>query len=119
MTDSVTISIDAMGGDFGPSVTVPASVKITHSLPNLNIVFVGDEAKINKELDDLNALAERTRLEAEAAKKEVVALRNREKQLATQVDELKQRLDRGMAPVLVVSKPTDGAKIESPNTLLH
>jgi hypothetical protein len=33
--------------------------------------------------------------------------------------ELKQRLDRSMAPVLVVSKPVNGAKIESPNTLLH
>jgi hypothetical protein len=39
--------------------------------------------------------------------------------LAAQVDELKQRLDRSMAPVLVVSKPENGTKIESPNTLLH
>ncbi len=77
------------------------------------------ESMLREEIVGLNALAEKTRLEAEAAKKEVVALRNREKQLATQVDELKQRLDRSMAPVLVVSKPVNGAKIESPNTLLH
>ena len=77
------------------------------------------ESSLREEITGLNALAEKTRLEAEAAKKEVAALRNREKQLATQVDELKQRLDRSMAPVLVVSKPVNGAKIESPNTLLH
>jgi multidrug efflux pump subunit AcrA (membrane-fusion protein) len=77
------------------------------------------ESMLREEIASLNALAEKTRLEAEAAKKEVIALRNREKQLTTQVDELKQRLDRSMAPVLVVSKPVNGAKIESPNTLLH
>ena len=77
------------------------------------------ESSLREEITGLNALAEKTRLEAEAAKKEVAALRNREKQLTTQVDELKQRLDRSMAPVLVVSKPVSGTKIESPNTLLH
>ena len=77
------------------------------------------ESMLRDEITGLNALAEKTRLEAEAAKKEVVALRNREKQLTTQVDELKQRLDRSLAPVLVVSKPINGSKIESPNTLLH
>jgi hypothetical protein len=77
------------------------------------------EAKLRVEIAGLNALAEKTRLDAEAAKNEVIALRNREKQLTIQVDELKQRLDRSMAPVLVVSRPQNGAKIESPNTLLH
>jgi hypothetical protein len=77
------------------------------------------ESMLREEITGLNALAEKTRLEAEAAKKEVVTLRNREKLLTTQVDELKQRLDRSMAPVLVVSKPVNGTKIESPNTLLH
>jgi len=77
------------------------------------------ESMLREEIEGLNALAQKTRLEAEAAKKEVIALRNREKQLTTQVDELKQRLDRSMAPVLVVSKPEDGTKIESPNILLH
>ena len=77
------------------------------------------ESMLREEISSLNALAEKTRMEAEDAKKEVIVLRNREKQLITQVDELKQRLDRSMAPVLVVSKPVNGAKIESPNTLLH
>jgi HEAT repeat protein len=77
------------------------------------------ETMLREEILNLNALAEKTRLEAEDAKQEFVNLRNREKQLAAQVNELKQRLDRSMAPVLVVSKPIDGLKIESPNTLLH
>ncbi|MCK5202534.1 MAG: HEAT repeat domain-containing protein, partial [Desulfobacterales bacterium] len=77
------------------------------------------ESLLLEEIASLNALAEKTRMEAEDAKKEVVALRNREKQLVAQVDELKQRLDRSMAPVLVVSKPENGTKIESPTTLLH
>ena len=77
------------------------------------------EAMLRDEISSLNALAEQTRLEAEAAKKEIIALRNREKQLAAQVDELKQRLNRSMAPVLVVSKPENGITIESPNILLH
>ena len=77
------------------------------------------ESMLREEIASLSALAEKTRLEAEDAKNEVAALRDREKQLATKVDELKQRLDRSMAPVLVVSKPKDGTKIESPNILLH
>lgn len=77
------------------------------------------ESGLRAEIAGLDELFEKTRLEAEAAKQEVVALRSREKQLATQVDELKQRLDRSLAPVLVVSKPADGASVESPNTLLH
>jgi HEAT repeat protein len=77
------------------------------------------ESSLREEIAGLNALAEKTRIEAEAAKKEVIALRNREKELTIQVDELKQRLDRSMGPVLVVSKPANGTQIESPNTLLH
>jgi hypothetical protein len=77
------------------------------------------ESLLSEEIVSLTALAERTRMEAEAAKKEISELRNREKQLTNQVDELKQRLNRSMAPVLVVSKPQNGVKIESPNTLLH
>jgi hypothetical protein len=77
------------------------------------------EALLREEITNLSTLAEQTRLEAEDAKNEVAILRDREKQLTTQVDELKQRLDRSMAPVLVVSRPQNGIKIESANTLLH
>jgi glycerol-3-phosphate acyltransferase PlsX len=40
---SVTLSIDAMGGDFGPQVTVPASLACLRKNPDLNLIMVGDE----------------------------------------------------------------------------
>lgn len=46
-------------------------------------------------------------------------MRDRETKLITQVDDLKKRLNRGLAPVLVISKPKDGSKIESPFIMLH
>ncbi|MFK5949602.1 MAG: phosphate acyltransferase PlsX [Methylococcales bacterium] len=45
---SSTIAIDAMGGDFGPQVTIPASLKCLDANPNLNIILVGDEAVLNE-----------------------------------------------------------------------
>ena len=36
------ISVDAMGGDFGPSVTIPASLKILKKYENISIVLVGN-----------------------------------------------------------------------------
>jgi phosphate acyltransferase len=44
---SLTISIDAMGGDYGPQVTIPASLDCLKSNPNLKLILVGDEAIIN------------------------------------------------------------------------
>ena len=41
---SLTISIDAMGGDFGPSVTIPASLDCLRDNPDLKLILVGDEA---------------------------------------------------------------------------
>ena len=41
------ISVDAMGGDFGPSVTIPASLKILKKYENISIVLVGNADKIS------------------------------------------------------------------------
>ncbi len=41
---SLTISIDAMGGDFGPSVTVPAALACLQENTALILILVGDEA---------------------------------------------------------------------------
>ena len=41
---SLTISIDAMGGDFGPSVTVPAALACLKENVALTLILVGDEA---------------------------------------------------------------------------
>nr|CBX80334.1 Fatty acid/phospholipid synthesis protein plsX [Erwinia amylovora ATCC BAA-2158] len=38
----LTLAIDAMGGDFGPRVTVPASLQALASDPQLHLLLVGD-----------------------------------------------------------------------------
>ena len=51
---NLTIAIDAMGGDFGPKVTIPASLKCLKDNTSLKIIMVGDEVVLNKLLvDDL------------------------------------------------------------------
>lgn len=49
---SSTLSIDAMGGDFGPQVTVPASLACLRKNPHLKLIMVGDEAVLNALLSD-------------------------------------------------------------------
>ncbi len=50
---ALTISLDAMGGDHGPSVVVPAAVTVSNENPGLHLVLVGQkqilEAALNKE----------------------------------------------------------------------
>jgi phosphate acyltransferase len=48
---SVTISVDAMGGDHGPSVVVPACCEFLRLDPNLSIILVGREDAITPFLD--------------------------------------------------------------------
>ncbi|MEQ1485092.1 phosphate acyltransferase PlsX [Methyloglobulus sp.] len=47
---SLTISIDAMGGDFGPEVTVPASLECLKNNPDLKLILVGDSAVLKQHL---------------------------------------------------------------------
>lgn len=49
---SITLSIDAMGGDFGPQVTIPASLTCLEKNPELKLIMVGDEAVISPLLAD-------------------------------------------------------------------
>lgn len=42
----LTVALDAMGGDFGPQVTVPAAVQALLQYPELKIVFFGDHSAI-------------------------------------------------------------------------
>ncbi len=46
----ITIAIDAMGGDHGPHVTVPAALKALEADDQLNIVLVGLQDAIETEL---------------------------------------------------------------------
>jgi len=45
---TVSISVDAMGGDFGPKITVPASLNFLQSHPDASITLVGNESIIKK-----------------------------------------------------------------------
>ncbi|NOT12128.1 MAG: phosphate acyltransferase PlsX [Methylococcaceae bacterium] len=47
---SLTISIDAMGGDHGPEVTIPASLDRLKNNPDLKLILVGDETVIKQQL---------------------------------------------------------------------
>lgn len=42
----VTLAIDAMGGDHGLSVVIPASIKAAKQNPSLHLILVGDEQQI-------------------------------------------------------------------------
>lgn len=47
---SLTIALDAMGGDHGPSVTVPASLVALAQHPELHLILVGDQGELEAEL---------------------------------------------------------------------
>ncbi len=47
---TTTISIDAMGGDFGLATTIPASLNCLQANPDLKLVLVGDEVEIKEQL---------------------------------------------------------------------
>ncbi|RJF98387.1 phosphate acyltransferase PlsX [Noviherbaspirillum saxi] len=52
---TIKISIDCMGGDHGPSVTIPAAVSFVNHEPDAELILVGLEAEIGAELKKLNA----------------------------------------------------------------
>ena len=47
MGSDITIALDAMGGDFGPDIVIPAARQATSAYPDVNIILVGDEAVLN------------------------------------------------------------------------
>lgn len=46
MSERLSIAVDAMGGDFGPRVTIPACVKQLEKHPHLHIHLVGDQSSL-------------------------------------------------------------------------
>ena len=55
MSTGVTVALDAMGGDFGPGVTVPAALRAIDQHPDLNIILVGDESILQQSLGNSQA----------------------------------------------------------------
>jgi len=63
---SVTLAVDAMGGDHGPSVTVPASVQFLEDTPDARVILVGLQAPLDTAARNLRSAA-RDRLSIHAA----------------------------------------------------
>ena len=47
------IAIDAMGGDFGPSVTLPAAYKAVTQYSDIELILVGQKDKLEQEFQKL------------------------------------------------------------------
>ncbi|WP_340608715.1 phosphate acyltransferase PlsX [Xenorhabdus bharatensis] len=52
---NLTLALDAMGGDFGPRVTVPAALQALASNPRLKLLLVGNPEAISPLLANKNA----------------------------------------------------------------
>lgn len=62
MPDNPIIALDAMGGDFGPEVIVPAAARILNEIPNVRLILVGLEDVLRQHLDQ-HGLTETERLQ--------------------------------------------------------
>ncbi len=47
---ALTISLDAMGGDHGPSVVVPAAMTVINEIPDLRLILVGQKQILERAL---------------------------------------------------------------------
>ena len=66
------IALDAMGGDHGPSVTVPAAKMALNEISNIQLVLVGDQVQLGTEMEKLG-LSNETRIRIQHAS-EVVTM---------------------------------------------
>lgn len=51
MSDRITIALDAMGGDYGPSVVVPAAIDFLKKDRDVDLILVGREEVIKEHLE--------------------------------------------------------------------
>ena len=61
MSKYITIALDAMGGDYGPSVTVPAALQALRENKDIKVILVGDQDIISQQLSQ-NDAAENERI---------------------------------------------------------
>ncbi|MBX9295431.1 phosphate acyltransferase PlsX [Chromobacterium piscinae] len=47
---TITVAVDAMGGDVGLKVTVPASIQFLQDHPDIHLILVGDQPALEAEL---------------------------------------------------------------------
>lgn len=59
-----TISLDAMGGDIGPEVVIPAAISALNRFDDIDLVLVGDKAVISESLKrHQSSLSDRLRIQ--------------------------------------------------------
>lgn len=80
----ICVSIDAMGGDHGPNVTVPAALDALNEYPSLQLILVGDQEAISHEVKRYSHSYDQSRLKIHHASEmvkmddsPVVALRSK------------------------------------------
>jgi phosphate acyltransferase len=56
------VALDAMGGDYGPDVTVPAAELALSQCPDTEFIIVGDAVRINPLLMSRDRVRERARV---------------------------------------------------------
>jgi len=66
-TVNITVALDAMGGDYGPSVVVPAALAVLGKNKNVRLVLVGDETKIYSILTNSPVKIDESRLKIKHA----------------------------------------------------
>jgi glycerol-3-phosphate acyltransferase PlsX len=48
LSEQITVALDAMGGDFGPEVILPAAAEVLKRHKNLNIILAGDRVALEQ-----------------------------------------------------------------------
>jgi glycerol-3-phosphate acyltransferase PlsX len=71
MSAGITIALDAMGGDSGAIVVVPAALNAIKQYPDVNIILVGDAAELTRQLDAAGASEHSSRLKVHHASQKV------------------------------------------------
>ncbi len=103
------IAIDAMGGDYGPEVTVPAAKKALQAFPDISLVLVGYEDQLRQLLQQYG-LEKESRIEIHHAS-EIVSMEE------SPGEALKKKKDSSMRVAInLVKNATVGACISAGNT---
>ena len=68
----ICIALDAMGGDHGPSVVVPAALDALAQYPHLELILVGEETILKAHLKELNCSFDESRLQLYHASQQVL-----------------------------------------------
>ncbi len=113
----ITIAVDAMGGDHGPRVTVPAVIGCLEKYPDLQIHLYGQRAKLDPFLNQVTATTRLKVFHAEeivaCAERPSAALRKRQSSMRLALDSVRDGKAHGM-----VSAGNTGALVTSARYVL-